>query len=88
MNIVFASSKFSLIRRTLKAGNSWLFEYTVKQSNQLLPEPEIRNEDFLEISCALHDEVSEKVHPRYVSQQEINDKSHATFNLNFAGFFG
>ena len=53
----------------------------------LLPEPEIRNEDFLEISWALHNIVSEKVHPLYVSQEEINDKSHVTFNLNFAGFF-
>ena len=43
--------------------------------NLLLPELEISNEDFLEISWALHDVVSEKVHPRYVSQQDINDKS-------------
>ena len=56
--------------------------------NLLLPEPEIRNEDFLEISRAFHDVVSEKERPRYVSQQEINDGSHATFNLNFAGYFG
>ena len=52
--------------------------------NLLLPELEISNEDFLEISWALHDVVSEKVHPRYVSRQDINDKSR---NLNFAGFF-
>ena len=50
VNILFASSKFSLIRRTLKVDNSWSFAYIVKQSNLLLPEPEIRNEDFLEIS--------------------------------------
>ena len=31
MNILFASSKFSLIRRTLKADNSWSFAYIVKQ---------------------------------------------------------
>ena len=68
--------------------NSWSFAHIVKQSNLLLPEPEIRNEDFLEISWALHNVVSEKVRPGYVSQQEINDKSHATFNLNFTGFFG
>ena len=87
VNILFASSKLLLIR-TLKADNSWSFAYIVKESNLLLPELEIRNEDFLEISWALHDVVSEKVSPRYVSQQEINNKSHATFNLNFAGFFG
>ena len=50
VNILFASSKFSLIRRTLKVDNSWSVAYIVKQSNLLLPEPEIRNEDFLEIS--------------------------------------
>ena len=52
----------------------------------LLPEPEIRNEDLLEISRAFHDVDSDKVRPRYVSQQEINDRSHAKFNLNFAGY--
>ena len=50
VNILFASSKFSLIRRILKVDNSWSVAYIVKQSNLLLPEPEIRNEDFLEIS--------------------------------------
>ena len=40
----------------------------------LLTEPEIRREDFLEISWPLHDVVSEKLRLRYVSQQEINHK--------------
>ena len=46
-----------LLRRTLKADNSWSFAYIVKQRQVLLPEQEIRNEDFLEISWALHDVV-------------------------------
>ena len=32
VNILFAYSKFSLTRRTLKADNSWSFAYIVKQS--------------------------------------------------------
>ena len=46
-----------LLRRTLKADNFWSFAYIVKQRQVLLPEPEIRNEDFLEISWALHNVV-------------------------------
>ena len=61
VNILFASSKFTLIRRTLKADNSWSFAYIVKQREVLLPEPEIRNEDFLEISWVLHDVVWKSV---------------------------
>ena len=52
VNILFAFAK-----KNIKADNFWSFAYIVKQRQVLLPEPEIRNEDFLEISWALHDVV-------------------------------